>query len=702
MMKVTNTYLLFALVAIFFANPLFAVNIFFVGNGDGTSWEDPQNWNTGTIPTAADDVGIDGSFHVVINELGAVAQTLDLADNGKLTIAPNANLTVNEGKNDRDAVVIRDNGILTNNGGLDISNASNNCIDMTVNALFINNATFSTSLSDGDLVDMSNQARVVNNGFMQFSENEADGMDINNDCSVLNDGQMFFIDIENEGVNMDGSSSFINNGLYSVDGIDGNDGICVDDAGTTFENNGNIFITNVINGGEGIEVDDGVFTNNATGVIEVTEVTGDVFKVESGAEIFNHGTISLSGNDSNDVLEIDSGGTVTNFGSINITEVSNDTIFAINLEANSSLLNNQICGIINILSNNAINIEEEDGQIINDGVIGTVFGGVNINNGIFTNNGKIAAPNGFIIAPNALAGTGVLDFTGNVPAHGLCFTVGSIDCEGSTDQDPVAETATQVAIDCIYGPPYNSDVLTFALQDLCGDGSITARLANIQGLGWAGVTMRESTDAGSKKVQLTRNQTNKVRREVRTVDNAAAFPQTINAFNSTWLRITREGNVFSGYISRDGINFQFVLAATINMNECIKVGIITTNYTNPGTTTADFEDVFIAFGPIPSIADGSDTPAFGIEMPSSKGQAQVYPNPSNGQVTIGMDAELDTPVIINVMSALGQQLKSFQITPALQHQIELDLSDLPTGIYHLQFVQLNGEMTTEKLILQQN
>lgn len=46
-----------------------------------------------------------------------------------------------------------------------------------------------------------------------------------------------------------------------------------------------------------------------------------------------------------------------------------------------------------------------------------------------------------------------------------------------------------------------SDELASAQRQLCGNGTITARVTSISGsaLGWAGVTMRESNAAGSKK-----------------------------------------------------------------------------------------------------------------------------------------------------------------------------------------------------------
>src|SRR5579884_4088874 len=68
----------------------------FTGNGDGTSWTDPNNWSTGALPQPADDVVISESDNRVIT-LGSGAQsvnsilTLSFIEitGGSLTVATN-------------------------------------------------------------------------------------------------------------------------------------------------------------------------------------------------------------------------------------------------------------------------------------------------------------------------------------------------------------------------------------------------------------------------------------------------------------------------------------------------------------------------------------------------------------------------------------------------------------------------------------
>ncbi len=116
---------------------------------------------------------------------------------------------------------------------------------------------------------------------------------------------------------------------------------------------------------------------------------------------------------------------------------------------------------------------------------------------------------------------------------------------------------TVTSTNCYYPNSFTSDALAFAQYDLCGNGSITAQVTSITplGLGWAGVTMRESNAAGAKKAQLMTNLGAFSRREFRTTTVAAAYPQQFPSQNRYWLRITRTGNQFAMYISQNGTSW---------------------------------------------------------------------------------------------------------------------------------------------------
>ncbi|MEY3051182.1 MAG: hypothetical protein RLY31_967 [Bacteroidota bacterium] len=65
------------------------------GQGDGHSWTDPANWDTGTVPAPCHDVFIPPDAAVDIpTDAAAAGQTLEVAPNGQLTVPVNTELKV--------------------------------------------------------------------------------------------------------------------------------------------------------------------------------------------------------------------------------------------------------------------------------------------------------------------------------------------------------------------------------------------------------------------------------------------------------------------------------------------------------------------------------------------------------------------------------------------------------------------------------
>ncbi len=71
--------------------PTVAQAITWDGGGDGTNWSDPLNWSTNAVPTALDDVLLDGGISVALD---VPAQTAGLTLDSAI-ISGSANLTVN-------------------------------------------------------------------------------------------------------------------------------------------------------------------------------------------------------------------------------------------------------------------------------------------------------------------------------------------------------------------------------------------------------------------------------------------------------------------------------------------------------------------------------------------------------------------------------------------------------------------------------
>jgi ABC-type transport system involved in multi-copper enzyme maturation permease subunit len=118
-----------------------------------------------------------------------------------------------------------------------------------------------------------------------------------------------------------------------------------------------------------------------------------------------------------------------------------------------------------------------------------------------------------------------------------------------------------------------SDQKTFVHRTLSGDGSITARLTAMSGkypqgggspngdqgladglLPWskAGVLVKDGTAAGSAYAAVLATGTHGVRMQYDYTGDLAGLPGPVTTAAPRWLRLTREGDVLTGYDSVDG------------------------------------------------------------------------------------------------------------------------------------------------------
>ena len=699
--KITTLILVMALFSI---SAIQAATLTFTGGGDGTSWEDAANWDLGFVPGFNDRAFIDGTSNVTLSSFAAI-NSLRVRDDGVLNITTTAVLSINELDPMNDAIRLRENAVLNVNGSLVVLGSPRNGLDMDNQAALLNNGFVNIVVSNFANIQMNDNTSIVNNGTMFTQDGNSDGVDMENNAQFTNNGTLNILGADNEGLDMDNSSDFFNNGTLNISGAMGDDGIDMDDNNSTFTNDGVIAINNISGTGEGLEVDDGVFTNTSNGTVDISGVGGDVLKLESGGEVINDGSITImaTGNGSNNAVEITSSGYIENNNILNIYSTGSGD--AIELESSSSDLFNSSCGVINILTNSKIDIQSGGGLFDNDGVLATLFTGTNTNNGTLANSGKIIAPASFMIAPNAVVGGGTITTQGSIPATSDCdLNIGATGCGGTTVFNAATNEYTQTANGCVYGPNYTSDQLSYAFRSMCGNGEIIARVASFTGSGWAGVAMRETTAAGSKKVQLMLNPPYALaRREVRVSTNGIAFPQQFPSFGTTWVRIQRIGHSFRMYVSQNGFAWQYIGVSNVMMADCIEVGVVSTNYNVNASSTAVFDNVFItAAAPLAAEEEIGDDLHVEFENATDNESISVYPNPTSGKINIEVMSERDELVDIQVINALGQPVKSLSLNPTETFRAEVDLSGMPAGMYSVHFQKADGTTHVERVVLSTN
>lgn len=251
--------------------------------------------------------------------------------------------------------------------------------------------------------------------------------------------------------------------------------------------------------------------------------------------------------------------------------------------------------------------------------------------------------------------------------------------------------------DCYYAGPFNADELAFAQYQLCGNGSITARVTSIAGSGWAGVTMRETNAAGAKKVQMMTNlASNITRREVRTTTNGSSYPQQFPAQNRQWLRLVRSGSQFVGYASPNGIQWYPEVTATIPMNSCIQVGLVATNNQQISLVNAGFSNVSIGNSVVAPLA-GSNNHNEAVEETQS---LSIYPNPAEAEVQVKLTPFFGQRIRLSVYNALGARMFSTETEDVQADTERLDLTNLQKGLYLISVETGAGAHFTSKLVVQ--
>jgi IPT/TIG domain len=145
---------------------------------------------------------------------------------------------------------------------------------------------------------------------------------------------------------------------------------------------------------------------------------------------------------------------------------------------------------------------------------------------------------------------------------------------------------------------YSSDGFQFVYQPLSGDGSIVARVVNVQGGSSveAGVMVRETLTAGSDMAYAAYSGSTDIYWIYRpTVGANVSFTNTSAVTLPYWVKLVRSGNTFTSYAAADGVNWVQVGATqTINMGQNAYIGMALSSNVNTSLATATFDNVSIS------------------------------------------------------------------------------------------------------------
>ncbi len=242
-----------------------------------------------------------------------------------------------------------------------------------------------------------------------------------------------------------------------------------------------------------------------------------------------------------------------------------------------------------------------------------------------------------------------------------------------------------------YSSPV-ADQLNLVYKTLCGDGEIIARVDNVSGGGWAGITLRETLVPGSKKVGLKTQLTPTIRREIRANTNGPNSLLNFTRPAHTWLRLVRNGSIFSGYTSNNGTAWTFAFTATVPMTGCIYAGLFAESVNVNTTTTASFGDVAVIGGnPVLARFNSDLILAEGLDF-------SLFPNPTSGELTLNLASYTGKTLRLEVYNLQGQLLQTTKIEEA-QSTERLDLSAYQNGMYLVKLKAEGQPDVTKRVVL---
>lgn len=285
---------------------------------------------------------------------------------------------------------------------------------------------------------------------------------------------------------------------------------------------------------------------------------------------------------------------------------------------------------------------------------------------------------------------------------GWSQNVNGINCNDGSNiaYNPTNQVWTATSTNCYYDSPFTGDAMAFGQRTLCGNGSITVQVTSITGaLGWAGIVMRETNAAGSKKVQLMTNlHSNNTRREVRSITGGQAVPQQFISQGRFWLRIVRQGNQFVAFNSHNGVQWFQLMVANVPMNDCIELGMVVTNYAQNSTVTATFANVSTTGAgllnvPVPTVSLNEAEYLRTAEF-------SIYPNPADGEINLNLVDYQGLPVQISIFTLQGQLINQLVMDEVLSNVENMNMSQYPAGMYLITVKSPGIPDVTRRLVIQ--
>jgi hypothetical protein len=182
----------------------------------------------------------------------------------------------------------------------------------------------------------------------------------------------------------------------------------------------------------------------------------------------------------------------------------------------------------------------------------------------------------------------------DLPSGWAHADIGAITIAGDATHSSGVYTVKGSGAD-IWG---SADAFHYAYRTLNGDGTIVARVSSVQqGIhAWvkAGVMIRASLTADSPHAFMLASAARGMAFQRRAVTGGVST-NTAGSLSAAprWVKLQRNGNLFSAYESADGVNWTLVGTDTITMGSTVYVGLAVTSHTTGASALCTFDGVVI-------------------------------------------------------------------------------------------------------------
>jgi len=304
--------------------------------------------------------------------------------------------------------------------------------------------------------------------------------------------------------------------------------------------------------------------------------------------------------------------------------------------------------------------------------------------GTFTGSGSVSIVQDFVYCTSAPAPWTSSDI-GSVSKVGtICYKDGNFEMDASGS-----------------GIDSKSDSFYYTYQEMTGDGEIIAKVNSLQNTNnnaKAAVMIRETLDASSL-FAMTAMVSNpnftgsaahfEYRKSGSAKANGAKY---VAATAPTFVRLVREGNTISSFISATNGNWELIGTTNVNFGATVYVGLAATSNFNGASSLADFSDVTVLQGGKASQTATKSTYAIqetgASENPEMK-SFTVFPNPTASTLNMEIyESEIKSVAVYNL---LGKVLRVYNIDSA-SSRASIDVTELNKGLYILKLNTADGHI----------